>query len=207
MIKILIVDDHPYLTEGLSSILGDHPDIKVEGTATSGKDAIKLLETLDIDVVLLDIIMPEMDGVECCSKIKSNFPNTKVIALTGEMNSNVLLNMWSQKPDGILIKACGLDELTSTIISVSKGCKVIGQNVPSFFDIKESAKDDIPKLTKTETKVLKLLAEGITRQEAADKMNRSMYSIDFHCKNIFRKFNDNRIHSIIAKARKSRLIT
>lgn len=206
MIKTFIIDDQSYLIEGLTTILDENPDINIVGSSTSGKQALTRLETTDVDVVILDILMPEMDGVECCRLIKEKFPDLKIIALTGEMSTGLLLKMWKQKPDGVLIKACGLDELVSSIISVYNGRKVIGQNVPPFFDVENDAHNEIPKLTKTEIEVLKLLSEGITRQEAADKMNRSMYAVEFHCKNIIRKFNNNKIHSIIAKARKARLI-
>lgn len=206
MIRILIVDDHPYLVDKLASLFDENQDIDVVGTSTSGIEAMNLLRKLTVDVVVLDILMPDMNGIECCKIIKKDFPDVKVIALTGEMNTKILYNMWDQKADGILIKACGLEELTSSIISVAKGQKVIGQNVPHFFDERDKNQPSIPKLTETEIEVLKLLAEGMTRQEAADKMNRSMYAIEFHCKNIFKKFNSNRIHSIVAEARRARII-
>jgi len=206
MIKIYIVDDHPTLIEALINVFEDNSEIEIVGSASSGKEALAQVKTVNPDIILLDILMPEMDGVECCSILKKRFPDLKIIALTGEMNSGLLLKMWKQKPDGILIKACGLEELISTIKSVYNGRKVIGQNVPPFFDVDKEDRGDFPNLTKTELEVLKLLAEGITRQETADRMNRSMYTIEFHCKNILKKFNNNRIDSIIAKARKAKVI-
>jgi len=207
MINLFLVDDHEYLIQGLIAALEHHEfEANIVGSATSGKEAINLLSSLYVDVVLLDIIMPEMDGIECCRQIKKDFPHIKVIALTGELNPDILLNIWLEKADGILTKTGGVDELVGTIKSVMKGQKVIGNDVPGFFEYSESPTNHVPKLTITEREVLKLLGSGLTRQEAADKMNKTKYSVEFHCKNLFRKFNTNRIHSIIAEARKARLI-
>lgn len=207
MINLFIVDDHFYLIQGLTAVL-EHKEyeINIVGSATSGNEALTKLKLLEVDIVLLDIIMPEMDGIECCKQIKEKFPDIKVIALTGELNPDVLVNIWLEKVDGILTKTGGVDELISTIKSVMKGQRVIGEDVPYFFEYCVPKTEPVPKLTKTEREVLNLLGSGLTRQEAADKINRTKYSIEFHCKNLFRKFNTNRIHSIISEARKARLI-
>ena len=207
MINLFIVDDHPYLIDGIVAVFEKQDyKINVVGSATSGIDAHEQLKTLVVDVVLLDIIMPEMDGIVCCRQIKELYPEIKVIAFTGELNPNVLLDIWRQKVDSILIKTCGINELVTTIKSVMRGHKIIGENVSDFFEYCEPETESRPRLTKTEAEVLKLLGSGLTRQEAADKTNRSLYAIEFHCKNLFKKFNTNRIHTIIAEARKTRII-
>lgn len=207
MINLYLVDDHSFLNQGITTAFEQQKsEINVVGSATSGMEAIEQLKTLDVDVVLLDIVMPEMDGIECCRQIKKLYPDIKVIAFTGELDPNKLLKIWLEKVDGILLKTCGMDELVRTIKNVMKNQKIIGDNVPSFFENCETETDSPPKLTKTEIEILKLLGSGLTRQEVADKMNRSMYSVEFHCKNLLSKFNGNRIHSILTEARKARII-
>ncbi len=207
MTNLFIVDDHPYLINGIVAVFEKQDyKINVVGAATSGIDALEQLKTLVVDVVLLDIIMPEMDGIACCQQIKELYPEIKVIAFTGELNPKVLLDIWLQKVDGMLLKTCGIDELVSAIKSVMRGNKIIGENVPGFFEYCEPETESRPRLTKTEVEVLKLLGSGLTRQEAADKTNRSLYAIEFHCKNLFKKFNTNRIHEVIAEARIARII-
>ncbi len=206
MIKILVVDDHPYINHGLISVFEGHKEISIVGSALSGVEALSFLKKNDVDIVILDIIMPEMNGVECCTRIKADYPNTKVIAFTGEMDPQSLYNIWTKKADAILNKNCGLEDLISTIKSVKSGQKIIGDNIPNFFEPDPDQSSTKPKLTKTEIEVLKLLATGLTRQEAADKMNRSMYTVEFHCKNIFRKFGNNRVHSVITEAKRKRII-
>jgi DNA-binding NarL/FixJ family response regulator len=211
MINLFVIDDHLYTSLGLTIALDNYSDnIKVVGSSTSGKEGLELLKTMDVDIVLLDIIMPEMDGITVCKQIKDLFPKMKIIAITGELDPKILLKMWLQKPDGLLLKTCGVDELTEVIKSVLKGRRMIGDEVPSFLEYVDyedaNDTDDIPKLTKTEFKVLKLLAEGHTRQETADLLFRTLQSIDFHCRNMFIKFKTNRIKTVISEAKKARII-
>ncbi len=205
MIKLLIVDDHLYLIRGLISVFEEHDEIKIIASADSGTDALEKLKTNDIDIVLLDILMPEMDGIECCKQIKSKYPYIKVIAFTGEYDTQILYKIWNNKADGILLKTCGLNELTETIISVMNGQKIIGVGVPSFFE-EANAKHSSPQLTKKETEILKLLGSGLSRKEVANHLFINIETVHFHCKNIFRKFDSNKINLIIAEAKKSRII-
>ncbi len=206
MIRMLLVDDHPCINEGLISVFEKHDEIRIVGSAKSGKEALSILESTETDIVLLDILMPEMDGIECCKQIKKSYKKTKVIAFTGELDPTLLYKIWTQKVDAILNKSCGLLDLVSTIKSVMQGQKIIGDNIPNFFESDSDKSSEIPNLTKTEVEVLRLLATGLTRQEAADKMNRSMYAVEFHCKNLMRKFGNNRIQKVIAQARRIKII-
>ncbi len=149
--------------------------------------------------------MPEMDGIECCKEIKKLYPDVKVIAFTGETNTQVYYDIWLQKVDGILLKTCECDELISTIKGVMLDQKIIGINVPSFFE-KASPKKSKPVLTKKEKELLKLLGTGLSRKEAADSLFISIDTVNVHCKNIFKKFNNNKLNSIIAEAKKAKML-
>ncbi|MFK5854494.1 MAG: response regulator transcription factor [Bacteroidota bacterium] len=205
MIKVLSVDDHLYLIKGLMSVFEDNTDISIVASAESGVNALEVLKTVDVDLVLLDIVMPEMDGVECCKQIKKLYPHIKVIAFTGESDSNILLNMWNNKADSILSKDCGIVELSATIKSVMKGQKSIGKNVPPFLE-ETFAKHSFVDLTKKETEVLKLLSLGLPHKEIANKLFVEIGTINFHCKNIRRKFGNRKTSEIIAVSKESRLI-
>jgi DNA-binding NarL/FixJ family response regulator len=207
MINLFIVDDHEYLSHGIIAVFETKDyNIKVVGFANSGIIALEKLKSLDVDVLLLDLIMPEMDGVELCRIVKVTFPEIKIIAFTGELDPTLLLKVWLEKANGILLKSCGIEELVTTIKNVMGGQRIIGKKVPSFLENCGIGTNSIPKLTKTEIEVLKLLGSGLTRQEVADHLHRTKYSVEFHCKNLLRKFNDNRIHSVLAEARKARII-
>ena len=205
MIRILLVDDHSYFNMGVTTLFENHEDIRIIDSCTSGIDALEKLKSIKIDVVLLDIAMPEMEGIECCKQIKKLYPDIKVIAFTGETNTQVYYDIWLQKVDGILLKTCESDELISCIKNVIVGQKIIGINVPSFFE-KASKKRTTTNLTRKEKEILKLLGTGISRKEAADRLFISIDTVNFHCKNIFRKFNNTKLNSIIAEAKKAKML-
>ncbi|OFY49340.1 MAG: hypothetical protein A2W85_15800 [Bacteroidetes bacterium GWF2_41_31] len=208
MINIFIVDDHDFFIQGLSmAFVQANTSIRVVGTANSCSDALRLLQNLEVDVLLLDILMPEMNGIECCRRVKMDFPGIKVIGLTGEVDPVLMMELWRQSADAILLKSDGLDEVISAIESVMKNKKVFSKNVPNFMVYIDQQPDGVPRLTPRELEVLQLLGTGLARKEVAQELNLSMYSVGFHCKNLIRKFNGDKIHVVIAEAKKNRIIT
>jgi DNA-binding NarL/FixJ family response regulator len=209
MIYIFIVDDHPLFIDGVSSaFIKDIDNIEVIGSANSGKEAIEKLKDSKADVVLLDLVMPEMGGYECSEILKKIYPSKKIIILTGETDTSSLYKVWMNGVDAIELKYCGKQALVSTIREVMAGKRIIGQKVPYFFDnIETTSGRNAPNLTKREEEVLKLLATGNTRKEVADKLFLSIDAVHFHCKNLFKKFNKNRIHLLLAEARKYKIIS
>lgn len=209
MIYVYSIDDHPLFIDGVRSAFSQEGD-KVEfvGSANSGYVALEELSDSVADIVLLDIVMPEINGIETCKRVKKQYPELKVIILTGETESSLLFDVWMAGADAILLKYCGKQELHQTMTRVLRGERIIGQNVPFFFDQIDAGKDkDTPELTQREEEVLKLLATGLTRSEVADQLHLSSAAVNFHCKNLFKKFNKNRIHSLLAEARKLKIIS
>jgi len=209
MINVFIVDDHPLFIDGVSSaFIKDIDNIEVVGSANSGNEAIEKLKDSNADVVLLDLVMPEMGGAECSELLKKLYPSLKIVILTGETDTSLLYKVWMNGVDAIELKYCGKQALVSTIKEVMLGKRIIGQKVPYFFDnIETSSGRSSPSLTKREEEVLKLLATGYTRKEVADKLFLSIDAVHFHCKNLFKKFNKNRIHLLLAEARKLKIIS
>jgi len=205
MINVLVVDDHVIINYAIQNYFSNSKNIAIVDTAKSGKEALLKLKDLDIDVVVLDIGMPEMDGVECCARIKKKYPDKKVVVFTGETNTQLYYDIWMKNADGILLKTHGLPTLNSAIIDVYNGLSVIGKDVQSFFE-RVKPKGSLPKLSKREKDVLKLLGLGYTRKKVSETLFISIETVNTHCKNIFKKFNDNSINSIIAKAKEARMI-
>jgi len=207
MINLLLVDDNSHMNQRVmdASKQLDY-NFNVVGSTTSGSDVLEQLQLFNVDIVLLDIIKPEMDGIYCCQQIKEIYPAIKVITFIGDLEPSLLLKIWLQKVDGILLKNCSLNELATTLVNVMKGQKIIGENVYNFFKNVGIETKLIPKLSKTEIEVLKLLGSGLRRKEVAVKMNKSVYSVEFHCKNLSRKFNSNRMRTILDEARKRGII-
>ncbi len=207
MTNIFVIDDHPVFIDGLKSVFADGKDkISITGWANSAKEALPLLKRSHAKVVLLDLIMPEFTGVEFCLVIKNQFPDKKVIALTGELNPTLLYNTWINKADAILMKYCTKDELVETINAVLGGSRIIGNKVPEFYEHLRVGNKKTPKLTRREQQILNLLAKGNTRVEVGKILNSNTNAINFHCKNLFRKFNKNKLISIIEEAKREDLI-
>ncbi len=181
-------------------------DLKITGSANSAKEALSKLKRSSAKIVLLDLVMPETSGVDFCLVIKNIFPEKKVIALTGELNPTILYNTWNNKADAILMKYCDKAELVSTIHGVLEGLRIVGSKVPEFRDAKLTHNGSIPKLTSSEQKILNLLAKGKTREQVAEIIGSSYHAVSFHCKNLFKKFNENKLVSVLDRARRAQLI-
>lgn len=209
MIYVFMIDDHPMFIDGVKSAFNKEvDDVEFVGEANLCLKGIEPLKESRAEVVLLDLNMPEVNGVECCKRIRKVLPDIKVIFLTGETDAPFLFEAWMSGANAIVLKYCGKEELLQTMRRVIEGERIIGQNVPFFFDQIEGVKDDkTPTLTKREEDVIKLLATGLTRSEVADQLHLTTAAVNFHCKNLFKKFNKNRIHSLIAEARKLKVIS
>ncbi|NOY51565.1 MAG: response regulator transcription factor [Chlorobi bacterium] len=209
MINIYLIDDHPALLTGIkTSIEGRANDIAIKGYSTKGNEALKEIAELFIDIVVLDLKIPEMNGIEICSVLKREHADLKVIAYTGELDPNILFNVWLKGADAILLKGNRIDELIEVIrmLYSNNGRRKIGKGVPFFFDQEIKTINRSPGISPTEMEVLKLLAEGYIRKEVAEKLYRSINTIDFHCRNILRKFNSKSMREVIKTAKKNGVI-
>ncbi len=207
MINIFIIDDHPIVIDGLISIFADEKDeIKISDSANSAREALPKLKRSNADVVLLDLIMPKISGVEFCKVIKAEFPDKKVIVFTGVLNPTLLHKAWNNKADAILIKTCGKQELVNTINTVLMDQKVVGDGVPGFWDNKPIVTETKRNITLGEQRVLSLLAKNNSRDDVAVMIGISRSTVNFHCRNLFRKFNKKKILAVIEEARKENII-
>jgi len=207
MINILVVDDHPVFIEGIKTLFSDREDkIKVAGWAYNAKDALTKLKRTKVKIVLVDLIMPEISGVELCLFIKNEYPDIKVIVLTGELNPVLLHSAWLNKADAILIKHCGKEELVDTIHTVLAGSRILGNEVPNFDELLMGKGTRKSKLTKREHLILGYLAKGDSREEVAQKLKSNKRAVNFHCHNLFKKFNETKLIRVVEIARKEGLI-
>jgi DNA-binding NarL/FixJ family response regulator len=208
MIRIFIIDDHPLFIDGVRSIFNRNAGgIELSGSANTAKEAIPKLEENEVDVVLIDLIMPEINGYDLLLMIKTKFPNLKTIALTASTDPELLSIVWENNADGILLKHCGKQQLINAIKRVFNGKRVIGKTVPYFPKTdNDDSNSAFLHMTKREKLVLNLLAKGNKRDDVAETLGISKNAIDFHCKNIFKKFNKNSLISVLEEAKKANII-
>ena len=193
-IKILLADDHRIVVEGLQSILVAHEDFEVVATASNGKEVIRIMEDQPIDVAVLDIEMPEQDGVETTKYIREHFPTVKVVLLTMHSQPRKIKEAVEAEADGFILKEKGSEELHEAIHKVMGGGKYFSQQVQEVLlrlvkggGDDASTKDGLVKLTRREKEVLQLLAEGLTTNKIADRLFVAPSTVETHRRNLLDK--------------------
>jgi DNA-binding NarL/FixJ family response regulator len=200
MIRVIITEDHDILREGLQSLLKDEPTIGVVAEAANGKVLLDYLETTPVDVILMDINMPVLNGIEATKIIASEFPHVKVLALSMLDNSNYVQVMLNAGAKGYVLKSTGKNELVHAIQEVASGKKYISKALEC---VPSAAGKDLPKpskLTKRELQVLELLVEGMTNKEIAEKIFLSKRTVETHRKNLIEKTHSKNTSALIRYA-------
>ena len=206
-IRLIIVDDHPVVMEGLSSLLSANNDIAIKGCFTTGADVIDFLSDNAVEVVLLDITLPDMNGTDLCLIIKKMQPGTKIIAFSNHNERSIILQMIQNGAGGYLLKNTSSGELISSIMNALEGQLVFSLEVQSILaqpgptDIKK-----IPNLTRREKEILKLISEGFTTATLAEKLYISPLTAETHRRNLLQKFEVNNTASLISLAKDYGLI-
>jgi len=198
-IRIILADDHQIVRQGLRMLLEAEPDMKVIAEACNGREVLKQAQELLPDVVIMDITMPELNGIEATRQILSIAPRIKVIALSMNADSRFVLNMFKSGVSGYLLKECSQGELVKAIRIVIKGNTYLGPGISDIV-IKDSlshwqTKDGsvFSTLSAKEREVLQLMAEGKTTKQIAEGLYVSVKTTEAHRKNIMDKLG---IHSI-----------
>jgi len=207
--KILIVDDHEMLLDGLSSILADFCEFEVVGTAKNGLEALALLRNRAIDLVLTDMNMPEMNGIQLVSAMQKEFPNVKTIVLSMLDEPHQIREAIQQGVNGYILKNTGKEELRVALQRVLQGHLFFGDAVTRLLMEQDSSNlksDSISILTPREVEVLKLIANELNNMQIANQLNISERTVETHRKNIFRKTNTKGVVGLLKFAMEHRLI-
>lgn len=175
-IRVLIADDHAILRDGLKALLQSAPDMEVVGEAATGKEALRLVHELRPNVVLMDISMPDMTGLEATEVIKRMYPEIKVIALTVHEHETYLRRMLQVGADGYVVKRAAADELVRAIRTVMRGGVYLHPEVAKRVIGRSDPKT--PKLSGREWQVLRLIALGYTNQQIADRLSLSVKTVE-----------------------------
>lgn len=199
MIKIILADDHQIVRHGLRSLLSSEPDMEVVGEADNGRAVVRLVQEKSPQVVIMDISMPDLNGIEATRQIIAESPGVKIIALSMHSDSLFVLNMFKAGASGYLLKDCALEELVKAVrtvlsrkIYLSPGISdivikdfVIGWSPPdsSAYSI----------LTTREREVLQLMAEGRNTNQIAENLCVSVKTVEAHRKQLMNKLD---IHSV-----------
>jgi DNA-binding NarL/FixJ family response regulator len=204
-IKILMVDDHQLIVDGMISLLKNKEDILVAGVANNGKEALQMLRILEPDLVIMDIDMPVMNGIDALREIKKTNPGTRVIILSMHEEAGMIKNLVALGADGYLLKSCSEEELFRAINTVALGQPYFSHGVTvSLLNAKVSAapsSDPLHEvLSDRETEVLRLITEGFSNKEIGAQLYISHRTVDTHRTNLMKKLNVSNIAGLISYA-------
>lgn len=210
-IQVVIVDDHKLVTDCIGLFLKGAKDIKVVGVAHSGKDALAMLKNVTPEVVLLDITMPEMSGIELTDAIKKKYPDIKILILSMHSDYNNISDAIDAGADGYVPKDVSSEELVEAIETVSRGknyfhSTISDEIVKNYANKRQKSTNLLPQLTKRELEVLQLFAEGFNNSEIADKLFLSVRTIESHKNHILQKTNMKNSVELIKFAIRNKII-
>ncbi|HVB75740.1 MAG TPA: response regulator transcription factor [Ktedonobacteraceae bacterium] len=223
--RVLLADDHDILRQGLKMLLDLQDGIEIVGEARTGREAVEQARALQPDVVVMDISMPDMDGLEACRRIRQELPAIQVLMLTMHESEEYFLHALRLGAAGYLVKKAAPTELSMAILSVASGgaflypglAKVLIRDFvantapPSALPaLREPVRDTISELrnlTPRELEVLKLVAEGHTNQEIADELVISIKTVQAHRANVMEKLGLHNITHLVRFALRAGLLT
>jgi two-component system, NarL family, nitrate/nitrite response regulator NarL len=186
-INILLVDDHSMVIEGMKSILSQIPSVQVRATAGNAFEAIATLRENNIAVAFVDINLPDISGIELCTKIKKEFPHVHVLGLSTFKQRSYVSQMIANGASGYLLKSAAKEEIEQAINDVLAGKMYFSIDINNT-KVETLSEDEAPTLTRREKEILKMIAEGLTTNEIAKKIFVSPYTVDTHRKNLLSKF-------------------
>ncbi len=211
-VRVVLVDDHDLLRRGIRTMLESETNIEVVGEASDGDKALPLVEESLPDVVLVDVIMPNKDGIEATREIKDSFPHVAVVVLTGHDEQRFVFDALKAGASGYMLKTAELEEVVATVRSAAKGeAKLdpsLATQVLSEFQAYQRAdvSDVYQPLTPREREILKLMSDGLPNKTIASRLSISERTVTTHIANIYSKLHVNNRVSAIQEAMRRRLL-
>lgn len=189
MIKIIIADDHEIVLDGLELVIKNDPNIEIVGRALTGTDVISIVNSKNVDIVVLDINMPIMDGIETTKFLKKNHPEIKILILSMHEEISFIRSIFNAEANGYILKNKGKEELLSAIYSIHNGKNYFSEEVTQSIYATLKSKDVAGeiKLTEKEKQVLTYIGNGYTGPEIADKLNIAKTTFETHKRNLIEK--------------------
>jgi DNA-binding NarL/FixJ family response regulator len=204
VIDVVLVEDHPVVRAGLSELLSETGDIRVVGVAANGAEALELLESVKPAVILMDLSMPVMDGIESTRRIRDSYPELRVVILTSFSDQQGILEALDAGAIGYLMKDAEPDELFRGVRSAAAGESPLAPAAASALIHARRGPGEAPDLTDRETEVLELLAEGLPNKLMARRLEISEKTVKTHLTSIYRRIGvTSRTEAVLwAQARK-----
>ncbi len=211
-IRVVLIDDHDLLRQGMKTMLESEQGIEVVGEASDGNNVTQLIERTDPDVALIDIIMPNRDGIDATRDIKDAYPSIGVIVLTGHDEQQFVFDSLKAGASGYLLKSADLEEVVATVRAVARGAGRIDPQIASkvLSEFQTYQETDVANafqpLTPREREILQLMSDGLPNKTIASRLSISERTVTTHVANIYQKLHVNNRVSAIQEAMRRRII-
>jgi two-component system, NarL family, response regulator LiaR len=197
-IRVFVVDDHPMIRHGLAAMLRAEPGLAWVGDAGDGADAVRLAPGLQPDVVLMDLVMPRMDGVAAIAALRPLLPRARFVVLTSLLDPTEVKRAIDAGASGYLLKNASSQELVTVIQMAHRGQRVLAPEVTDALAASQKAAAPGDDLTQRERELLALMARGLSNQEISTQLSIAMPTVKFHVTNILAKLHaDNRTEAVL----------
>ncbi len=206
-VQVFIVDDHPMVVAGLRALLDQLENMEVAGSATNAFDTLPFLQNNKVDVILLDINLPDVNGIDLCKRIKKEFPAIRVLGISTFSDRSYISRMINNGASGYLVKSASAEEISEAIQTVLRGRLYLSLEMEHLLNATSAIPTGIlPVLTRREKEVLRLIADGLTNNQIAEKLFISPLTVDSHRKNLLTKLNVKNTASLITTAFEHQLL-
>jgi len=207
MIKVLIVDDHPLVRQGINALLGIYDDMEVIGEAENGREALEMCEKYKPDIVLMDLIMPEVNGIEATREILKKWSSIKIITLTSFIDKKLIEDSLKAGAIGYVLKNISGDYLVKIIRDADKGKSTLSSEASDFLisNLKNPPVTEY-QLTSQEKNIIACLVEGLSNKKITQKLVLSLSTVKFHVSNILNKLGASSRAEAVSIALKNKLV-
>lgn len=207
MIRLFIIDNHPLIVEGLYSLLGNEKDILISGYARNGNDCLSFLQHHTVDIILMDVDLPDMDGIDLCATIRMEYPDIMIIGLSSLNEGKYVTGLVENGASGYVLNNVDREELLDAINRVYAGDTYFSKEAKlAIQDERNNSKHHFPHLTRREKEVLFLIAEGNTNPEIAEQLFISADTVNSHRKNLLAKLEVKNTAMLIRYAINNKLL-
>ena len=204
-INILIVDDHPMVLEGMNSLLSKFNYVNIAGIATNAFEAMNIIKKSAVQVAIVDINLPDINGIELTKKIKTEYPDIKVLAMSTYKERSYISQMIQNGASGYLVKSASKEEIEEAILSAYEGKLYLSMDI-NAVDVNTSLQTQLPAISTREKEVLGLIADGLTNHQIAAQLFISLHTVESHRKNLLIKFEANNTATLIKLAVKYNIV-
>lgn len=205
-IRVFIVDDHPMVVEGMTSMLQQTPSIEVAGYAMTAASCLGFFVSQTADVVLMDINLPDMSGIDLCRVLKQEHSGLRILGISNLSQGSYVQEMMKQGASGYVLKNASKEELVGAIHKVNQGKQYLSPAAGQAMRKEVERQNEMPLITKREKEVLALIVQGLTNQAIADKLFISISTVDSHRKSLLAKLDAKNTAALVSYALNHHLV-